>query len=68
MRTPKLGTRTFLTVAKAATPVLYPAARALVRAWVERKVRVQETAAGTQSREAARKLFPAGKAAARSLL
>src|SRR5258708_3902463 len=65
MRTPKVGTGTVLTVAKAKTPALYPLARTLARDLAEKKVRVQETAARTQSREAARKLFPAGKAVAR---
>ena len=65
MRTPKAGTGTVLTMAKSRTPGLYPLTRTLARDPAEKKVRVQETTARTQSREAARKLFPGGKAVAR---
>src|SRR5882757_8478372 len=65
MRTPKVGTGAVLTVAKSTTPRLYPLARTLARDLAEKKVKVRETAARTQSRDAARKLFPGGKAVAR---
>src|SRR5206468_1444786 len=50
---------------KSPTPELYPLTRTLARDLAEKKVRVQETAARAQSREAARQLFPKGKAVAR---